>query len=151
MELQIGKDTLVALAAVVWADGEMAPEEAGGIRDAAGSVQLSPEDEQAVEHAIKVRVTLDQVETIRMNRLTRLFTYAVAAWVVQLKGHVDAKEEQALRLLGDRLGLSNIARERARAAALGIGDLPPGQVRQRFDLKRLQSRLSASLSQVGLD
>jgi|SRR5690606_29291913 len=147
MDLDIGRDTLLALAAVVWADGEMAPEEAQGLRTTASQLGLAAADLNAVEAAIAQRVTLDHVETIRMNRLTRLFTYAAAGWVVGLKGRVDAKEEEALRTLGDRLGLSNIARERASRAVETVGRSGAGA----FDLLALRSRLSASLSQVGLE
>ncbi|MCA9643569.1 MAG: hypothetical protein H6718_27870 [Polyangiaceae bacterium] len=147
MDLEIGRDTLVALAAVVWADGEMAPEEAQGIRMAAQQLGLQQGDLSAVESAIAQRITLDHVETIRMNRLTRLFTYAAAGWVVGLKGHVDAKEQEALRLLGDRLGLSNVARERAERAVQSVGSASAGA----FDLMALRSKLSAGLSQVGLE
>ncbi len=146
MDLDIGRDTLIALAAVVWADGEMAPEEANGLRSAATQLGLPQADLGAVEAAITQRVTLDHVETIRMNRLTRLFTFAAAGWLVQLKGHVDAKETEALKLLGDRLGLSDVARERASRAASVIGSRDTG-----FDLVALRSRLSTSLSQVGLE
>jgi uncharacterized membrane protein YebE (DUF533 family) len=147
MDLDIGRDTLLALAAVVWADGELAPEEAQGLRAAASQLGLGPSDLSAVEAAIARRVTLDHVETVAMNRLTRLFTYAAAGWAVGLKGRVDAKEADALRTLGDRLGLSNIARERAARAVQMVGQSSAGA----FDLLALRSRLSASLSQVGLE
>jgi hypothetical protein len=52
-----------------------------------------------------------------------------------------------LGLLGDRLGLSAVARERAKGLALGMAQAPdrPGG----YDLLKLRSRLSAGLSQIG--
>ena len=41
MDVEIGRDTLVALAAVAWADGNLDPSEAAGIRSAAsGKMEL---------------------------------------------------------------------------------------------------------------
>ncbi len=147
MDVSIGRDTLIALAAVAWADGTMAPEEARGIRAAARQLGLGHDDLLAVEDAIAHRVEVGAVETLRMNRLTRLFTYAVASWIATLDGHVAPEEEQALRALGDRLGLSSIARERARSAGLAVGR--SGEAIEAYDLIKLRSRLSAGLSQIG--
>ncbi len=149
MDVSIGRDTLIALAAVAWADGTMAPEEARGIRAAARQLALGADDLLAVEDAIAHRVEVGAVETLRMNRLTRLFTYAVASWVATLDGRVAPEEEAALRALGDRLGLSSIARERARSVGLAVGRA--GDTIEAYDLIKLRSRLSAGLSQIGDD
>lgn len=145
MDLDIGRDTLMALAAVAWADGKMEPREQQGIRLAAQQLQLGADDLKLVEEAISNKVSLDQVETLRMNRLTRLFTYAVGAWIAHIDGEVPKVEQDALDLLGDRLGLSNVARDRAQTAALGLAQSQGAE----FDLLKLRSRLSAGLSQIG--
>jgi len=145
MDLDIGRDTLMALAAVAWADGRMAPSEQAGIRNAARQLQLGEDDMKLVEQALTNSVSLDQVETIRMNRLSRLFTYAVGAWIAHIDGAVPQAEQDALELLGDRLGLSKVARERAQGAALGLAEHQGAD----FDLLKLRSRLSAGLSQIG--
>ena len=147
MDVSIGRDTLIALAAVAWADGTMAPEEARGIRTAAQQLALGPDDLLAVDDAIAHRVEVNALETVRMSRLTRLFTYAVACWIATLDGRTTPEEEQALRALADRLGLSAVARERARTAGLAIGQA--SDTIEAYDLVKLRSRLSAGLSQIG--
>jgi tellurite resistance protein len=147
MELKVGKDTLIALAAVGWSDGTMAPEEATGIRAAARQLNLAPADSAAVEQAIQNRIDMTEVETIRMDRVTRLFTYAVASWIATVDGKVTPEEEAALKLLGDRLGLSALARERAQTVGLAVGKVSSSI--EAYDLVKLRSRLSVGLSQIG--
>src|SRR6185503_18309860 len=108
MDPTLGTDTLVALAAIAWADGTMDPKEAAGIRAAAQKLGLGADALTRVEHVIKNKIDLDEVETIRMNRVTRLFTYAAASWVAELDGAMSEQESAALALLGDRLGLSKL-------------------------------------------
>lgn len=148
-EVNIGRDTLIALAAIAWADGKIAQEEASGMRSAVSQLALSTEDQAAVEKALSERVDLADVETIRMNRLTRLFTYSVATWMAHLDGGaVKSEEKVALDTLGDRLGLSSVARERAQTVATALSR---GGVDTALDLMKLRSRLSVGLSRVGDD
>lgn len=146
MPVEIGRDTLVALAAVAWADGKIDPAEAAGIRSAASQLGLGADDLKLVEEALLRRVALEEVETVRMSRLTRLFTFAVGTWIAHIDGQVPQEEQDALALLGDRLGLSSVARQRAESAALAVArSSQPGH----FDLLELRSKLSAGLSQIG--
>ena len=146
MELKIGRDTLLALSAVAWADGTMDPKEADAIRHAAKQAQLQGEELSTVERGLTTRVTLEEVETVRMNRLTRLFTYATGCWIAEVDGAASQSETAVLQLLGERLGLSGVARERAHNAVRGIAERSaPGA----FDLLELRSRLSVGLSQIG--
>jgi len=83
-----------------------------------------------------------------MNRLTRLFTYATGCWMAEIDGEASAAETAVLQLLGERLGLSAVARDRAHAKVRSIAERSaPGS----FDLLELRSRLSAGLSQIGDD
>ena len=147
MEPQIGRDTILALCAIAWADGKVDPREADGIRGAAQQLGLAGDDSSAVEQALSQRMGVEEVETIRMNRLTRLFTYAVATWIAHIDGRLAREEESVLGLLGDRLGLSAVARDRAKNVVLGMTKAPdrPGG----YDLTKLRSKLSAGLSQIG--
>ncbi len=146
MELKIGRDTLMAISAVAWADGTIDPREVEALRQAAQQLQLQGEDLVEIERALSSRVHVEDVETVRMNRLTRLFTYATACWMAQVDGDESSSEVAMLQLLGDRLGLSAVARERAHNAVRGIAERSaPGS----FDLLALRSRLSAGLSQIG--
>jgi uncharacterized membrane protein YebE (DUF533 family) len=146
MELKIGRDTLLAISAVAWADGSMDAREAEALRQAAKQLGIAGEDLSQVERSLTTRVSLDEVETVRMNRLTRLFTYATSCWMAEVDGQQSAAETALLQLLGDRLGLSAVARDRAHNAVRGIAERSlPGA----FDLLELRSRLSAGLSQIG--
>jgi tellurite resistance protein len=146
MELKIGRDTLLAISAVAWADGSMDPREADALRQAAKQLLVQGEDLVSVERALSSQVTLEEVETVRMNRLTRLFTYATGCWMAEVDGKQSESEAMVLSLLGDRLGLSAVARDRAHNAVRGIAERSaPGS----FDLLELRSRLSAGLSQIG--
>ena len=146
MELKIGRDTLLAISAVAWADGSMDAREAEALRQAAKQLGIAGEDLSQVERSLSTRVSLDEVETVRMNRLTRLFTYATSCWMAEVDGQQSAAESALLQLLGDRLGLSAVARDRAHNAVRGIAERSlPGA----FDLLELRSRLSAGLSQIG--
>jgi uncharacterized membrane protein YebE (DUF533 family) len=146
MQLIIGRDTLLALAAVAWADGTMDPKEADALRYAARELQLQGEELAAVERGLSTPVNLEEVETVRMNRLTRLFTYATGCWVAEVDGAASQSETALLQLLGDRLGLSSVARQRAQNAVRGIAERSaPGS----FNLLELRSRLSVGLSQIG--
>jgi tellurite resistance protein len=146
MELKIGRDTLLAISAVAWADGSMDPREADALRQAAKHLLAQGDDLTSVERSLSTKVTLDEVETVTMNRLTRLFTYATCCWVAEVDGQLTPTEVSLLQLLGDRLGLSAVARDRAHNVVRGITERSaPGA----FDLLELRSRLSAGLSQIG--
>ena len=151
MDVEIGRETLMALAAIAWADGVVDPAEADGIRATAKQLGLGDADVQAVEQALASGVGLDQVETLRMSRLTRLFTYAAAVWIAQIDGAITPQEQQTIDLLGDRLGLSGVARDRARNVAIGLTQAPPSDRPGGYDLIKLKSKLSAGLSQIGND
>jgi hypothetical protein len=126
----------------------MDPKEAEALRHAAKQLQIQGDDLAAVERALTSKVTLDEVETVRMNRLTRLFTYATSWWMAEVDGQASQAEEAVLQLLGDRLGLSSVARDRAQNVVRGIAERSaPGS----FDLVELRSRLSVGLSQIGDD
>jgi tellurite resistance protein len=148
MELKIDRDTLLAVSAVAWADGSIDAKEAAALRHAAEQLQIQGEDLTAVEHGLSSKVTLEDVETVRMNRLTRLFTYATGCWMAEVDGQASASETAVLSLLGDRLGLSSVARDRAHNVVRGIAERAGSGS---FDLLELRSRLSAGLSQIGDD
>jgi len=146
MELKIGRDTLLAIAAVAWADGSIDPREAEALRQATRHLDVQGQDLSDVERALSTRIGLDEVETVRMNRLTRLFTYAACYWMAEVDGKASEAESNLLQLLGDRLGLSRVSRERAQNAVRGIAQRSTSGS---FDLLELRSRLSVGLSQIG--
>ena len=148
MDVNIGRDTLLAIVATAWADGQIDPRESASVKSACEQLGLQPGDRAAVDQALARGVTLNEVETIRMNRLTRLFTYAASCWIAEVDGALSEPEKQALGLLGDRLGLSVVARERAHGVALSLSQ---SATPESFDLMKLRSQLSAGLSQISDD
>jgi tellurite resistance protein len=146
MEPKIGRDTLLAISAVAWADGSLDPREAAALRHAAQQLDFTGEDLASVDRALSHAVSVEEVETVRMNRVTRLFTYATACWMAEVDGKESAAEAAVLQLLGDRLGLSALARDRAHNAVRGISE---SAAQGAFDLLALRSRLAAGLSQIG--
>ncbi len=145
MDVNIGRDTLLAIVATAWADGQIDPRESASVKSACEQLGLQPADRALVDQALARGVTLNEVETIRMSRLTRLFTYAASCWIAEVDGALSEPEKQALDLLGDRLGLSTVARERAHGVALSLAkSATPAS----FDLLRLRSQLSSGLSQI---
>jgi uncharacterized membrane protein YebE (DUF533 family) len=148
MDVELGRDTLLALAAMAWADGKLEAREAAGIRAAAGQLGLAAEELTELEQALQEPVGMDAVETVRMTRLTRLFTYAAATWIAHIDNRMVVQEREALDTLGDRLGLSKYARQRAEAVALGLRAAQAKEGPAEYDLVKLKSRLSAALSQI---
>jgi uncharacterized membrane protein YebE (DUF533 family) len=145
MDLDIGRDTLLAIVATAWADGHIDPREAASVKSACSQLGLNGTDCAAVDQALTRGFTLNEVETIRMNRLTRLFTYAASCWIAEVDGALSEPEKHALGVLGDRLGLSALARERAHGVALSLSQSATPDA---FDLMKLRAQLSAGLSQI---
>src|SRR5688572_29276781 len=137
MDVNIGRDTLLAIVAMAWADGRIDPREASSVKSACQQLALKPADQALVGQALAHGFGLNDVETIRMNRLTRLFTYAASCWIAEVDGTLSEPEKQALDLLGDRLGLSIVARERAHGVALSLAK---SATPDSFDLMRLRSQ-----------
>ncbi len=145
MEAVIGRDTLLAIVALAWADGHIDPREISLVRQALKQCDLGDDDTKAVGEALERGFTLGEVETIRMNRPTRLFTYAAACWMAEVDGSPSSTELEALGLLGDRLGLSAVARERAHGVALSLSKAATPDT---FDLLQLRTQLAAGLDQI---
>jgi uncharacterized membrane protein YebE (DUF533 family) len=143
--LKITKDTLLAITALAWADTRIEASEIAFVKHAVEALKLDPSDAALVLEALSKGITLAEVETIRMDRVTRLFTYAVANLVAEVDGALSDKEKEALGLLGDRLGLSESDRERARGVALSHSK---GATPDTMDLLKLGAELSAELSQI---
>jgi uncharacterized membrane protein YebE (DUF533 family) len=145
-----GRDTLLALIAVAWSDGRIDPAESHGIRRAASDLSLPAGDLHVIEQAMASPITLADVETVRMDRLTRLFTYAAATGIAEIDGALTSEEQETLQLLGDRLGLSGSARNRAARTMRDVVSAAPGG-RLGYDLKQLKLKIGKGLSQISND
>ncbi len=118
--MALGKDVFVALAAVVWADGRVTPEEAAALVRAAQASGLAGADLLAVEHATRTRTSLDALDVAALDPDVREYVYALATMLARADGQVVEEERVVLQALGDRLGLDGEARERAAVAARAL-------------------------------
>ena len=146
MALELPKDALLALCAVGWADDVLAPEEGVALLHAARDAGLGPDDIAEIERATKTKITIPEIETIRLSRGDRVITYALATWLARLDGVVTPEERDSLVLLGDRLGLPDGVRTRASAAAFEVAQADDRP--ERYDFDALKARLIAKRGDV---
>ena len=151
MALTLPKDSFLALAAIGWADGVLAPEEGIAFVRGAKEAGLSAAEVAEVESYTKKTITIPEVETIRMTRTDRVITYALATWLATLDGVVTDDEKAQLKLLGDRLGLPQGVRDRAEAASVEVTKLPAGARPDKYDFGALEGRLKAKLGDLESD
>jgi hypothetical protein len=118
---------------------------------AAQQLSLSAPDLAAVEAALQNPMTLQDVETVRMDRATRLFTYAAATGIAEIDGQLSDRERETLSLLGDRLGLSARARSRAAEAMREVASGAGATGSLGYDLAQLGAKLAKGLSQIAND
>ncbi len=117
--MQLGKDVFVALAAIAWADGEVAPEETEALLGAASASGLSGADLEAVEAATKTPVPLERLTSLSFDGDERLFVYSVALWLIEADGVITPEETAAMDALARAMNLSDEDRDLVTAAALG--------------------------------
>ncbi len=118
--MELGKDVFVALAALAWADGSVAPEEVEALMGAAAASGLLPEELDAVEEALREPVSIDRLDGLRIEGDDRLFVYGVGLWLVRADGVVTEDESEAVGKLARVLGLSAEERALATSAAAGL-------------------------------
>ena len=125
--MELGRDVFVALAAVAWADGEVAPEEAQALAQAARACGLSGADLEAVEESTRQRVEFDALAGLELDDDAKSFVYAIASWIARADGVIHDAEVEILAKLGDSLKLSaderNAAQVARTLAATGTPDL----------------------------
>jgi uncharacterized membrane protein YebE (DUF533 family) len=152
------KEAFLALAAVAWADGVLDPDEADAIIRAAAEEGLSLEELEVVEseakayakrpHDPKDPPDLSFLERAKMSKQDRVFVYAVACWIAQIDRVVTPDESDALKALGERLGVPHRLRARAEELATELAGLPDGDRPDRYDLKRLREEIGERLAPV---
>lgn len=118
--MTLGKDVFVALAALAWVDGEVAPEEAEALMGAAMMTGLSESDLTEVEAALASPVPLERLDALKITGDDRLFVYGVGLWLVRADGVVTADESDAMTRLARALKLRPEERLLAAASAAGL-------------------------------
>jgi uncharacterized membrane protein YebE (DUF533 family) len=147
MSGKLSRDVFVALAAVAWADGQLAEEEAQGIVRAARDAGLDGDDLAAVEEAARSAQSLDAINLSGLSRADKMFVYATAVWLSRLDGVVETGERATLWKLGDKLGLPDGIRTDASAAAFRVAQLPTGDRPEKFDFVALRERIAERIQQ----
>jgi uncharacterized membrane protein YebE (DUF533 family) len=144
----LGRDVLMALAAVGWSDGKLDPEEADAIVRVALDEGLDLDEIAAIEEATRQPLDLSFIDRSQLTKADRLFVYAVASWMVRLDGVIDDRELGALRQLGDLLRIPAAPRAHADAIALEVAALPEGDRPARYDLGALRDTLVERLAEA---
>jgi uncharacterized membrane protein YebE (DUF533 family) len=149
------KDAFVALAAVAWADGTLDPNEADAIIRAAADEGLGLEELESVETAVRAYAgrqrdpinppDLSFLDRSSLSKHDRVFVYAVACWIAQIDRIVTPDESDALRALGEHLGVPDRLRAQAEELATELAALPDGDRPDRYDLPGLRARIGDRL------
>jgi uncharacterized membrane protein YebE (DUF533 family) len=152
---RLPKDAFLALAVVAWADRRLDPDEADAIVRAAADEGLSIEELEEVESGTnsyrdqpadaKGPPDLSFLDRSTMSKEDRVFLYAVACWIAQIDRVVTPEESNALRLLGERLGVPDRLRARAEELASEVAALPEGDRPARYELGKLRERIGDKL------
>jgi uncharacterized membrane protein YebE (DUF533 family) len=153
---KLPKEAFLALAAVAWADGVLDPDEADAIVRAAADEGLSIEELEVVETESKAycarprdpsnQPDLSFLDRSNMSKQDRVFLYAVACWIAQIDRVVTPDESDALKALGERLGVPDRLRARAEELAAEIARLPEGDRPDRYDLAGLRDKIGGRLA-----
>ncbi|MCU0653944.1 MAG: TerB family tellurite resistance protein [Polyangiaceae bacterium] len=118
--MELTKDVFVALAALAWVDGSVAPEEVDALLGAAAASGLMPDELDAVEDALRTPVPLERLEDLDLEGEDRLFIYGVGLWLVRADGIVTEDESEAVGRLAQVLQLSPEERTLASSMAAGL-------------------------------
>ncbi len=148
MDAKLPVQSVLALAAIGWADGSLQRIEREGLLRAAKEYGLSSADVALVEKASKEHKTLDGVDLGGLSRWQQALTFALASWFAALDGVISTSEHDTMVKIGDKLGLDEALRARASAAANDIACLPGGGRPERYDFVGLVARLQERLPQL---
>lgn len=118
--MELGKDVFVALAALAWADGSVAPEEVEALLGAAAASGLMPDELESIEAALREPIPLSRLDTLKIEGEDRMFIYGVGLWLIRADGVVTADESEAIGRLAKALKLSPEERVLAATAAAGL-------------------------------
>jgi hypothetical protein len=98
-----------------------------------------------VEAAATSGADLTSIDLSELSGAERGLTYAMAMWLAKVDGVVNTEELNALRKLGEQLGLPDAKLRAAASAALDIACLPGGNRPDKFEFAALETRLSEKL------
>ncbi len=143
--MSLRKEGFLAIVAVAHADGLVRKDEVDGLLNAARGVGLAEDELSEVKTALDGGCALDSIEVGALSPAERALTYALAMWLAQVDGLVDATELATLRDLGRRLELPEAKLQAAASAAFDIVCLPGGNRPDKFEFALLEARLREKL------
>jgi uncharacterized membrane protein YebE (DUF533 family) len=118
--MKLSRDVFLALSTVLWADGKVTEREASALLEAARASELEAAELAAVERALTHPTGLDDLPPFELGEDEREYVYALALFLSRADGIVVDSEREAIRALGDRLGLAPEARKRAAGASFAL-------------------------------
>jgi hypothetical protein len=146
--MKLGKNVFLALAAVGTANGEVSTDELEGLAHAARECGIEGAELDEIKAAARTsKGNFTEVGHLRLTPEERLFTYAIATWLVRINGIVMPEEKLALMKLGDALLLADGDRTRASTASFKVWELDQNVRPQRFDIGALAERIRLALAE----
>jgi hypothetical protein len=146
--MKLGKNVFLALSAIGVADGAASDAEIEALVHAARDSGVEGAELDEVKAAARTsKGNFGEVGKLRLTPEERLYTYAIATWLVRIDGMVMPEEKMALAKLGDALKLADGDRTRASAASFKVWQLDPSDRPQRFDLAALGDRIHLALAE----
>jgi hypothetical protein len=146
--MKLGKNVFLALSALGVADGAASDAEIEALVHAARDSGVEGAELDEVKAAARTgKGNFGEVSKLRLTPEERLYTYAIATWLVRIDGMVMPEEKTALAKLGDALKLADGDRTRASAASFKVWQLDPSDRPQRFDLAALGDRIRLALAE----
>lgn len=119
-------EILALLIHLAWADGTLADEEKHGIRAALHVLNLSREQRDRIEDAMKSPLPLDQILVDTLSDRDQAFAFVAAVWLTGVDQNVDPKEKKVLAELATRLGYDSAREEELTAIARELEPAPDG-------------------------
>ncbi len=115
-------ETLALLVTMAWADGTLDDKEKEGVRAAASVFNLTKELRERLDQILEKPLPVDEILVESLGEKERSFAYVAAAWMADIDGNVDPKEQETLDRVADLFELS--AARKAELTTLAK-DLPP--------------------------
>jgi hypothetical protein len=125
----------------------MTKEENAGLLRAAKACGLSEADCKAIADGMSAPIKLSELTFGQATAWEKALTYALACWLSQMDGSLNAAERDSLIALGNSLQLPDLKLKAAASAAFDIACLPGGHKPERYDFAALEEHQAAVAGQ----
>ena len=143
-----GRDVWMALAAIGWADGKLAQDEADAIVRTALEEGIDLDEIGEIEEATKNPISLGDIDLTKLTKEDRLFIFAVACWLVRIDGEVTDDERAALAKLGATLKIPEKPQQHAEHIAWEVADQEEDFRPAFFNLPKIKTLISERLAEA---